>query len=460
MLKNNLPRRRGRSILQKAPLSYISYSSSSAIVVVVTIASMMMTRGRYLCCSAWMPTDTPTITTRTFSFPSRICRSKNAAFAALRLPRGGSDDCHNLSLMKQPSHSITTTSTSRYSTAMNPEYTTVLEQALSLCDDSHTIQAAANFGGLQYWNTVTDDRFRVVFVLGGPGAGKGTQSELLVEHYPVVHFSVGELLRNVPVDSPHKTLVEQKLVAGQIVPVEISLALLKAAMHEARARVGKQVLFLVDGFPRNYDNLTGWCNVMKDAAALEAVLVYQCPLAVLQVRILERAKMSGRSDDNLESVRKRFATFVDQTMPVVEILRSTAAKCNVQRWNVFDIAGDRPVNDVWLSTQQILNNLILHDVLTANAALLDSVKTGNTDAYQSLCDEDFFNGKNAQQVMHEQEGNGVDIQFAQMDVISGKNVAVSYNRLIDGIWVFEKRFWIHHASIGWRNVHFQRTPVS
>lgn len=247
-------------------------------------------------------------------------------------------------------------------------------------------------------------------------------------------------------------------------PVEISLALLRAAMEEARATVGRQALFLVDGFPRNFDNLSGWCRVMKDVAALEAVLVYQCPLAVLQERILERAKVSGRTDDNLESVKKRFRTFEEQTMPVVETLREAASACDLQRWNVVDIAGDRSLDDVWVSTQQVLNQLILHDVLTANAALLEAVETGDAPAYRKLCDDELFaDDRDPADVMRQQEGppgEAIDVRLAQLDVISGKQVAVSYNRLLEGVRVREKRFWSHQGAAGWRNVHFQRTTAA
>ena len=354
-------------------------------------------------------------------------------------------------------------------------HTEALLQTIATLNDSNK-NTAADFGGLKYWNTASDSRFRVLFVLGGPGAGKGTQSARMEQHYPVAHFSVGELLRSVPHDSPHKHIIEQTLVAGQIVPVEISLALLKEAMEAEQARVGRQALCLVDGFPRNFDNLEGWCRVMAEpnVAVLESVLVYQCPLHTLQQRILERAQSSGRTDDNMESVRKRFATFEQQTLPVVETLRTAARAPQLcdetqQRWSVVDIAGDRTPDEVWGSTQQVLDQLILHDVLTANAALLDAVRDQNVEAYRALCDNEFFadSDKNIQQdpaqVMQEQEGTlgkTVEIQLAQVEVISGRNVAVSYNRKMeDGIWVREKRFWAHEGYLGWRNVHFQRTPV-
>ena len=280
------------------------------------------------------------------------------------------------------------------------------------------------------------------------------------QNYPVAHFSVGELLRNVPKDSPHKTTIDAKLVAGQIVPVEISLSLLQAAME---ATPSKHTLFLVDGFPRNYDNLSGWCRVMSEVAALECVLVYLCPFPVLQERILERAKISGRSDDNIESVKKRFKTFESETVPVVEILRSVSENCPPirQRWSVVDISGDRSLEDVWASTQQVLNHLIQSDVLTANAALLTAVHMRDVVAYEKLCDPLFFKDADVVTVMQRQEGKGdslPDVQSAEIEIISGRQVAVSYDRLLDNVLVQEKRFWSHQGFAGWRNIHFVRTP--
>jgi UMP-CMP kinase len=282
------------------------------------------------------------------------------------------------------------------------------------------------------------------------------------QNYPVAHFSVGELLRNVPADSPHKATIDASLVAGKIVPVEISLSLLKAAMENSPI---KKALFLVDGFPRNFDNLSGWCRVMSDVAALESVLVYQCPLAVLQERILERAKVSGRSDDNIESVQKRFRTFESETVPVVDILRSISQQCPLeqQRWSVIDIAADRPLDDVWLSTQKALQQLITCDVLTANAALLNAIVTCDVPLYERLCHAAFFIGKDVATVMHQQEGkseNTQSIQNAEVEVVTGRQVSVSYDRWFNDSLIREKRFWSYEGSVGWRNVHFVRTPTN
>jgi UMP-CMP kinase len=304
--------------------------------------------------------------------------------------------------------------------------------------------------------------------------GKGTQSTLMEENYPVVHLSVGQLLRDEQTKegSPHRELIEKCLVAGQIVPVEISLQLVQTAMKEASAINGKQLLFLVDGFPRNDDNLTGWAKVMPSTAAIGAVLVYQCPLQVLEERILERAKQSGRSDDNLSSVQKRFTTFERDTVPVITTLRQAAALSN--QWSVVDVRGDQPKETVWIASQQVLNELILHDVLTANAALLRAVELGDVAQYESVCDTEWFVGARndttedtdidvtVASIMTQQEGAPAavgEVSRAQLDFISGKHVAVSYDRVLQGEVIREKRIWSHQGQKGWRNVHFARTPI-
>jgi UMP-CMP kinase len=322
-------------------------------------------------------------------------------------------------------------------------------------------EAPVSFTEKNQWYVLFGCSISLTFMVCQTGSGKGTQSALMEENYPVAHFSVGELLRNVPADSPHKATIDASLVAGKIVPVEISLSLLKAAMESAPIKKG---LFLVDGFPRNFDNLSGWCRVMSDVAALESVLVYQCPLSVLQERILERAKVSGRSDDNIESVQKRFRTFESETVPVVDVLRSISQDCPLeqQRWSVIDIAADRPLDDVWSSTQKVLQQLITSDVLTANAALLNAIETNDVPLYLRLSDPAFFVGKDVATVMHQQEGKSESaqiIQNAEIEVITGRQVSVSYDRRLNDALIREKRFWSYEASVGWRNVHFVRTPT-
>lgn len=160
---------------------------------------------------------------------------------------------------------------------------------------------------------------KVVFVLGGPGSGKGTQCANLVKEFPLQHLSAGDLLRaEVASGSPGGIEIETFLKEGLIVPVRTSLGLLKKAMFECSTSSNDQ-LFLVDGFPRNEDNVRGWEEHMSRDAEVLAVLFFDCSEQEMEKRLISRGLSSGRSDDNLESARKRFRTYVTETLPVVRI---------------------------------------------------------------------------------------------------------------------------------------------
>lgn len=152
----------------------------------------------------------------------------------------------------------------------------------------------------------------VVFVLGGPGAGKGTQCEKIVQTFGFVHFSAGDLLREERKSgSSDGDLIETYIRHGKIVPVEITINLIKKAMEKS---VKKR--FVIDGFPRNEDNYEGWERHMQGVADVKFVLYLECPVDVCLERAMRRGQ--GRADDNIESFRKRIATHVNETMPIVE----------------------------------------------------------------------------------------------------------------------------------------------
>lgn len=296
-------------------------------------------------------------------------------------------------------------------------------------------------------------------------AGKGTQSDRMQENYPCVHLSAGELLRaeTKKADSPHKDLIENCLVSGNIVPVEISISLLEGAMNKAATEQGRSLVFLVDGFPRNFDNLDGWIRCMKGVASVWGVLNYQCPLEELERRILERAKNSGRTDDNLESARKRFATFQRETEPVVKTLRKVEDILNEQNeasLGVFDLQGDRTVDEVWDDTKEAMNTMISNDVLTGQSELFEAIETGNAKLYRKVCAEEWFEEMTPEEVLKLQEGSSLGpVSNVKLSFICGTKVAVAYDRVIaNDVLVEEKRIWSHTGISGWKNIHFSRLP--
>jgi len=167
--------------------------------------------------------------------------------------------------------------------------------------------------------TFSPHEVTVLFVLGGPGAGKGTQCARLVSTYGFTHLSAGDLLRaeQERPGSEFGALIAQCIKDGAIVPMEVTVQLLENAMTETISKNpgNKPAKFLIDGFPRKMDQAVKFEEVVCPA---KLVLFYDCPEEEMEKRLLERGKTSGRADDNAESIRKRFRTFVETSMPVVE----------------------------------------------------------------------------------------------------------------------------------------------
>lgn len=162
------------------------------------------------------------------------------------------------------------------------------------------------------------DKFDVVFVLGGPGAGKGTQCQLIVENFGFVHLSAGDLLREERASgSELADMINSYIKEGTIVPAHVTVGLLRTAMEKSGGR-----RFLVDGFPRDLGNLQCWQEQMAPIANDNFLLFLDCPEEVMLARLLERGKTSGRSDDNEETIRKRFKVYEDSTRPIIEYFES------------------------------------------------------------------------------------------------------------------------------------------
>jgi UMP-CMP kinase len=152
----------------------------------------------------------------------------------------------------------------------------------------------------------------VIFVLGGPGAGKGTQCANLVKDYSFTHLAAGDCLRaeRNRKDSPYGDLINSYIEKGQIVPMEITIALLHQEMVKAKTK-----RFLIDGFPRKMDQAIKFEEIV---CGCNFVLYYECPEEELLKRLLKRGESSGRVDDNIDSIKLRFQTFKETSFPVIE----------------------------------------------------------------------------------------------------------------------------------------------
>jgi UMP-CMP kinase len=162
----------------------------------------------------------------------------------------------------------------------------------------------------------------VVFVIGGPGSGKGTMCELAESQLGWTHLSTGDLLRaEGEAGGPAAATIEEFITSGKLVPNEIVVTLLRNAMETVTRTTGRNN-FLLDGFPRSVSNLEAWNEVFGLDSEPPKMLYFECPYEVLEKRIMGRAKYTGRSDDNVESVKLRFDTFKAETLPTVELFKS------------------------------------------------------------------------------------------------------------------------------------------
>ncbi|KNC47063.1 adenylate kinase isoenzyme 1 [Thecamonas trahens ATCC 50062] len=166
---------------------------------------------------------------------------------------------------------------------------------------------------------------KAYFVLGGPGAGKGTQCAKLVEEFGFTHLSAGDLLRaERDSGSEAAELINDYIKNGLIVPMEITIGLLKTAMESAANPAG----YLIDGFPRAVDQFEAFEATVVPA---QFCLYFKCTEDVLEQRLLERGKTSGRVDDNIEAIKKRFRAQsrcheIDSTRTVDEVFADVRAK--------------------------------------------------------------------------------------------------------------------------------------
>ena len=151
---------------------------------------------------------------------------------------------------------------------------------------------------------------RLLF-LGPPGAGKGTQADLVAERLGVPHISTGEMFRDhVSRRTELGERVEAIMAAGDYVPDEITVAMLEERFSQPDADQG----FILDGFPRTIGQVASLDELLGEQG-LDLVVVFEVNEEELGSRMLDR----GREDDNAETIRNRFRVYHEQTQPLVDL---------------------------------------------------------------------------------------------------------------------------------------------
>ncbi|XP_008846873.1 adenylate kinase isoenzyme 5 isoform X1 [Nannospalax galili] len=175
-------------------------------------------------------------------------------------------------------------------------------------DDQLNVFGDDNMGGL-----LEDLRkYKIIFMMGGPGSGKGTQCEKLAEKYGFTHLSTGELLRQeLASESERSKLIRDIMERGDLVPSGIVLELLKEAMV---ASLGNTKGFLIDGYPREVKQGEEFGRRIGDP---HLVICMDCSADTMTSRLLQRSQSSQRGEDTGRTIAKRLEAYHRASIPVV-----------------------------------------------------------------------------------------------------------------------------------------------
>ena len=160
-----------------------------------------------------------------------------------------------------------------------------------------------------------------VIIFGAPGCGKGTQSALIIDKFGLKHFSTGDLLRKEIEEKTELGIEAEKYISkGNLVPDEMIIDIINHAVGKLDENC-KGIIF--DGYPRTVKQAESLEKLMNSLGKPTTVLLdLQVPERELISRLLTRGKTSGRSDDNLETIKQRLDVYASKTTPVNEYYQS------------------------------------------------------------------------------------------------------------------------------------------
>src|SRR5699024_2720217 len=182
-----------------------------------------------------------------------------------------------------------------------------------------------------------------VIIFGPPGAGKGTQAQLISEKYNIPHLSTGEIFRSaIKNKTPLGKEVKSILDSGELVPDNKVVGLVEEELQKSKYEGG----YILDGFPRTLPQARAFDDILKkNDESLKALLLLKVPEEELIERILSRGE--GRSDDTKEGVKKRLRVYEKETRPVLNYYRKQNA--------VEEVKGIGSVEDIFHRITQTLS---------------------------------------------------------------------------------------------------------
>jgi adenylate kinase len=178
-----------------------------------------------------------------------------------------------------------------------------------------------------------------LLIMGPPGAGKGTQALRIAEHYRIPAISTGDIFRAMKhADTPLARQVRAIMESGGYVSDEIT----NEIVQERLAKPDCQQGFLLDGYPRTLQQVQTLDEYLAETdRSLDAVISLHADIEEVVARLLRRAEIDGRPDDNEETIRVRLQVYAEQTEPLLDLFRSRGLLVEVDGLGPIDEVSER-----------------------------------------------------------------------------------------------------------------------
>ena len=187
-----------------------------------------------------------------------------------------------------------------------------------------------------------------IILCGAPGSGKGTQSAFIAQKYGVQHLSTGDVLRaEIATGSELGKQIDALISKGNLVPDDMMYGVIENYIAGLPADC-KDTIF--DGYPRTVAQAEALTELLKKYNMEAIMLDLMVDEQLLIQRLIERGKVSGRKDDNLNTIRHRIAVYHQQTEPI--------AHYYLHHGNYFAVNGNHTMADVFLQIMRIIDREI------------------------------------------------------------------------------------------------------
>ncbi len=162
-----------------------------------------------------------------------------------------------------------------------------------------------------FLNFLLEQKMTRVIMIGGPGSGKSTYSEIITKKLGIPHIYTGDMMRKLAKqDTPDGRKVKDLLAKGEFAPLDIVMKAVKERVSQEDAQNG----YVFDGFPRNVEQ----ANKMKEA---NIGYDYVINLNVSEEEVVRRLTARGREDDKPEIIKKRLEVYHKQTKPLLDYFK-------------------------------------------------------------------------------------------------------------------------------------------